>query len=261
MVTGPRKLYAERPGWGRDFDYDEGRHLAAYQYAIELVRGKRVLDAGCGEGFCTRRLAEAAAEVVGVDYSAEAIETSRRSWSAPNLSFRVEDLSRPPAGDERYDVILNFQVLEHIEDEHAFLAGLRDRLAPGGVLMLTTPNVLQSFSENPCHLREYSPDELRRLLESVFGSVELLGMFGNAKVVEFDAGRRRAVERILRLDPLGLRRLLPERLLHVAFARLGQLVRRRARKTSGAPQIGPDDFYVSPENIDGALDLVALCRA
>ena len=90
-----RKLYAERPGWGKDFDYDEGRHLAAYIKAAELAPGARVLDAGCGEGYGTQTLPSVAASVVGVDYSAEAIATCRRRWQAPNLEFRVCDLTEP----------------------------------------------------------------------------------------------------------------------------------------------------------------------
>ena len=88
-----RKLYAERPGWGKDFDYDEARHLVAYRYASALAAGKRVLDAGCGEGFATQTLADSAREVVGADYHAESIATAKARWRRPNLEFRVIDLA------------------------------------------------------------------------------------------------------------------------------------------------------------------------
>ena len=125
--------------------------------------------------------------------------------------------------------------------------------------MITTPNRLQSFSENPCHVREYTPEELRTLLSGTFGSVELLGVYGNEKVVEFDRNRKRAVENVLRLDPLGIRRLLPEPVLHFVFARLGQLVRRVAHRSVGETRISPADFRVEAGDLDTALDLVALC--
>jgi len=63
----------ERPGWGEDFDSDYARHVAACRHAATLVAGRRVLDAGCGEGFGTSTLAAAAREVVGVDCSEAAI--------------------------------------------------------------------------------------------------------------------------------------------------------------------------------------------
>jgi SAM-dependent methyltransferase len=249
----------ERPGWGKDFDYDEARHLAAYVYAAELARGKRVLDAGCGEGFGTQTLASAAREVVGVDYDADAVAFNRSHWNAPNLRFERVDLTAPGDFQETFDLVLNFQVVEHIEDPRPFLAGLRARIAAGGRLMLTTPNRLKSFSENPYHVREYSAAELSDLLTSVFSSVEMLGMHGNAKVTEFDRGREAAVRRILRLDPLGLRNLLPDALVKFAFARLAVLVRRQARGESAGPALVPEDFHVGADGIDDALDLVALC--
>jgi len=251
----------ERPGWGKDFDYDESRHLAAYLYAHSLAAGKRVLDAGCGEGFGTVTLADVAASVIGVDYSAEAIRACRAKWSKPNLRFQQLDLTNPGDFDERFDLVLNFQVLEHIADEIPFLEGLKARVAPGGSLLLTTPNILKTFSENPYHLREYTAEELRALLSKVFSKVTLRGMHGNAKVSEFDRGRERAVKRILRLDPLGIRNLLPSSLVNFAFAKLSVLVRRQARQSAGQALIRPDDFHVADERIDEALDLVALCEA
>ena len=250
----------ERPGWGNDFEYDESRHLAAYVYARDLAVGIDVVDAGCGEGFGTRHLTEVARSVTGIDYSSDAVDACKRTWQAPNLSFRQVDLTNPGEFNEAFDLVLNFQVLEHIQDSLPFLKGLRERLRPGGTLMLTTPNRLKSFSENPYHVREYTAEELEALLGGVFGQVEILGMHGNDKVVAFDRGRERAVRRILRLDPLGIRNMLPSWLVNAAFARLALLVRRSAKKAGSGTSIVPEDFSVRAENTDEALDLVAICR-
>lgn len=251
----------ERPGWGAHFDYDEARHLAAYDYANTLVAGKRVMDAGCGEGWGTQRLAADAATVLGVDYSAVAVAACRSKWRKPNLQFDRVDLTESPAADERFDVVINFQVLEHIEDPQPFLRGLRARVADDGMLMLTTPNILMSFSENPYHVREYTAEQLRALLSQHFRSVEIIGVQGNDRVTAFDERRKKAIQRILRLDPLGIRNILPEWIINFAFARLAVLVRRQAKgDQSTAEQIEPTDFFVAGENVDSALDLVALCR-
>lgn len=251
----------ERPGWGTDFDYDEARHLAAYDYASQLAAGKRVMDAGCGEGWGTQRLADCASSVTGVDYSEVAVAACRSKWNKPNLEFHQVDLTEAPEGTERYDVVINFQVVEHIENPRPFLRGLRARVADDGVLMLTTPNILMSFSENPYHVREYTAEELRELLAEVFGSVEIVGVHGNERVTAFDERRKQAIQRILRLDPLGIRNMLPQWLINFAFARLALLVRQQAKGNKSADDlIEPGDFYVAGDNVDSALDLVALCR-
>jgi 2-polyprenyl-3-methyl-5-hydroxy-6-metoxy-1,4-benzoquinol methylase len=258
--SGNAAFTGERPGWGKDFDYDESRALAAYRYAATLAAGKRVVDAGCGEGFGTQILADVATAVVGLDYSAAAIAVCRHTWRKPHLRFEQADLTQPLTIADTFDLVINFQVLEHMRDELAFLQNLKALLAPSGQLLLTTPNRLKSFSENPYHLREYTAPELRRLLERVFPRVTLLGTHGNAKVTAFDRGRERAVKRIMRLDPFGIRKLLPRSFVTFAFAKLAVLVRRQAR-TGAEPPITPDDFFVSPDNLDDALDLVALCAA
>jgi len=251
----------ERPGWGEGFEYDYSRHVAAYRYVATLAGGRSVLDAGCGEGFGTQTLADVAERVLGVDYSPVAVGECRRLWKKPNLRFERLDLTTPDGFAETFDLVVNFQVIEHIDDPLPFLHGLRERLAPGGRLVLTTPNRLRTISENPYHVREYTPAELHALLSGVFDDVEVLGVHGNAKVEEFDAGRARAVRRILRLDPLGLRRLLPEKLLLFAFARLARVVRRAAAGSTSSPAspITPDDFFVTAGGVEQALDLVAVC--
>src|SRR5439155_16010445 len=163
--------------------------LAAYEFALTLARGCRVLDAGCGEGWGTARLATVAAAVVGADYSADAIARCRRSWRRANLRFDQVDLACLDDSRDRFDLIVSFQVLEHLREPAAFVAGLKIHLAPGGRLLLTTPNRLTSFSENPYHVREYSPAELHALLAAIFPTVRILGMHGNAQVRAFERAR------------------------------------------------------------------------
>ena len=256
-----RGFTGERPGWGPTFAYDEARHLAAYRHALSLAAGKRVVDAGCGEGFGTQLLAAVATEVVGLDYSAEAIEYCRSAWRRPNLTFQQVDLTHARTVAGGFDLVLNFQVVEHIREPLPFLRVLRALLAPAGHLLLTTPNRLMSFSDNPYHVREYTAADLGDLLTQVFSRVTILGMHGNDTVRAFDRQRARAVRRILRFDPLGLRHRLPRSVVQFAFARLAVLVRRRAGSAAGAPTITPDDFHVNAEHLAEALDLVAQCEA
>src|SRR6185369_9035924 len=139
----------ERPGRGHGFAYDEARHLAAYLYARELARDRQVLDAGCGEGFGTVLLTETARRVTGIDYSSDAVAAAAAVYQRPNLEFRQLDVYQLPNLDLRFDLVTNFQVVEHLPEPAKFLSAVRAALAPEGVLMLTTPNRLTTISENP----------------------------------------------------------------------------------------------------------------
>ena len=225
--------------------------------ARELARGLDVLDAGCGEGFNTVLLADTP-RVLGVDYAAR--RSPPAAYPRPNLELRKLDIHTLPAIDIRVDLVTNFQTVEHLVDPARFLTAVRDALRPGGRLMLTTPNRLMSVSENPVHVREYTAEELAALLQPIFSRVELGSVVCSERVRAFDEERRRQVQRILRLDPLGLRHYLPTAVMHFAFAHLGALVRRRVGDVAAETRtIGLEDFGVVRESHPDALDLVAFC--
>lgn len=104
--------------------------------------GGRVLDIGCGTGFLLERLAGRGFSGVGIDLSPESVEHARRRLAeigaADRLTAIVGSAYEPPAGP--YDLIALTDVLEHLEDPRACLAALRAQLAPGGLLVISTPN-------------------------------------------------------------------------------------------------------------------------
>jgi len=255
--TGER-LPDDDPRFGADL----ARHQAAYLLARRYSAGRSVLDAGCGEGYGAALLAEVAGRVVGVDRDWAALAHARIRQPRANLRFVCADLERLGALRERFDVVCNFQVIEHLTDPSRLLREFRDHLVEGGELILTTPNRLTSFSENPYHVREYTADELAAVMRPLFSVVEIHGVAGNSKVATYEASRRRQVERILRFDPLGLRRRLPAPLVRFAFARLAIVVRLLVARGRGGGvdvDIRPEDFR-EQASADGALDLLAVCR-
>jgi len=158
-----------------------------------------------------------------------------------------------------FEVVCNFQVIEHLEAPERLVRDLSDHLVPGGQLLLTTPNRLTSFSPNPYHVHEYTAEELAALLGPFFTKIDVRGVGGNARVLACEAARRRRVERLLRLDPLGLRTRGPARLARWAFGRLARLVRTQmARDRVVVSEIELEDFSEQP-TADGALDLLAIC--
>src|SRR5262245_45555884 len=196
---------------------DLSRHIVAYRTAQDYVRGKRVLDAGCGDGYGTDLLAETAAYAVGVDRSLDTVAVARRRYQRPNLAYRVCDLPRLMELGERFDVVCNFQVIEHLTDPEPFLRGAQPVLEPGGCLSVTTPNRLTSHIENPYHVHEYVADELRAMLAKVFATVEVQGVCGDERVMAYERARVARAKRILRLDPLNLRRMVPQRAIEAIY--------------------------------------------
>lgn len=104
--------------------------------------GGHVLDIGCGTGFLLERLAERGFSGIGIDLSPESVEHARRRLAQIGASDRltavVGSAYEPPAGP--FDLIALTDVLEHLEDPRACIAALRAVLAPGGLLVVSTPN-------------------------------------------------------------------------------------------------------------------------
>lgn len=101
------------------------------------VRGRRILDIGCGHGAMSIGLAERGGEVVGVDPHSPRIEWARRNLEEnhPDLKVRflpIESTQLPPT--ERFDLVVSKDTFEHVEDLESLLVDLRQRLQPGGEL-------------------------------------------------------------------------------------------------------------------------------
>jgi len=155
-------------------------HLHRYALAARFVAGKRVLDAACGEGYGAAVLAAAAESVTGVDLSQDAVDHARARYGAiDGLSFQQGDCTRLPFEDGAFDVIVSFETLEHLQAQDEMLAGFRRLLAPGGYLLLSSPDKAvytdQMGNENPWHVRELYRDELEALVSRHFPAWRLMG--------------------------------------------------------------------------------------
>ena len=154
-------------------------HLARYTFAARLARGKRVLDAGCGAGYGSAELAHTAMSVVGIDRAAEAIEYARANYRLPNLSFEEASVTSLPHGDGAFDLVVAFEVIEHLENWKAFLLEARRVLSPTGQFMVSTPNKLYytesrgADGANPFHVHEFDFKEYFDALKEVFPYVSM----------------------------------------------------------------------------------------
>jgi len=185
-LTGERTI----PGLPEE-NYWFRRHEVVYQRLADRCTGRDVLEAGCGEGYGADLIAGEARRVIGLDYDESAVAHVRGRY--PRVEMRHGNLAALPLPDGDVDVVVNFQVIEHLWDQGQFVAECRRVLRPSGVLLMSTPNRI-TFSPgrdtpiNPFHTRELNADELTELLTNGGFSVEsMLGVFHGEHLAELDA--------------------------------------------------------------------------
>jgi SAM-dependent methyltransferase len=156
-------------------------HLARYFLAARLAQGRSILDLGCGTGYGSHYLSEKGARsVFGTDIDAETIQYAALHYNAPNLAFAQCDAVRLPFRSQVMDLVVSFEVIEHLQPVKTYLTEISRVLTDGGWLVGSTPNKLiyslgADQSHNPYHYREYDPTELYFLLKEIFRSVVILG--------------------------------------------------------------------------------------
>ncbi len=238
ILTGERTL----PGI-KEENYWFQRHLVAYRYLLPLVRGKRVLDLGCGEGYGTDLLASVASQAVGVDLAPEAVYHARHTYRRSNLRFLYMDIYDLKLEDGSFDVVCSLQVLEHLREAERFLEEARRVLRPGGLCVLTTPNRLiispgRDTPINPFHIVEYDYREFRRFMERYFSRVEVKGVFH---------------ARMLRLHDLLVRRNFSQFCLQ-----LPPRWERLFYRPFFIPLLRTGDFKIRGDRLEEALDFIGM---
>lgn len=115
-------------------------HWGGDAESVKPLAGKRALDVGCGAGLLAEPLARLGAEVTGVDAAEENVAVARAHAAGSGLAidYRAGELGSLGLG--RFDLVTAMEVLEHVADKGAFLGELASHLAPGGLMVLSTPN-------------------------------------------------------------------------------------------------------------------------
>ena len=115
------------------------QHWALDEHSRTPLSGKTALDVGCGAGLLTEPLARLGAKVTGIDATPDVIDVARDHANTMGLAidYRAGDIQEL-AG--QFDLITCMEVIEHVADPAVFVKALAGRLAPGGLLVLSTPN-------------------------------------------------------------------------------------------------------------------------
>ena len=104
--------------------------------------GLRILDIGCGGGLLAEPMARLGAEVVGADAAERNIPVARlhAEQSGLDIDYRHTTAEDMAAAGERFDVVLNMEVVEHVADPQAYLTACQELLNPGGLMVCSTIN-------------------------------------------------------------------------------------------------------------------------
>ena len=237
-LTGERTA----PGiWHENYWF--ARHEAAYRWiTANLVTNnpletRRVLDAGCGEGYGAEQLRLAGAgSVTGLDYEDTTLRHVRRVY--PQVNVVRGNLVQTGFADATFDLITSLQTIEHLWEQPRFVSECARILAPDGILVLSTPNRLTFPSGNWYHTRELTAAEFVELTEPDFGITHALGLHHGRRLVTWEATYGSCVDAQLAVA-------------HEEWNdELGDLVRSTRY----------DDFEIRPGELDESLDLILVAR-
>lgn len=259
-------------------------HRAAYEEAAKFAAQKTVLDLGCNNGYGTAILGRDSARTIGVDVSPQSVQAALQNSAAPNIDYRVVDGLELPFEDATFDLIVSFQVIEHIFDVTPYLRNIRRVLKPGGTVIFTTPNAPIRLDPgmkpwNEFHVREFSAAELQELLAPWFSSVVVKGLFAEQSLYDTEYQRvqrskrsAQAKERLQQQTSWKIKR----KLIDAAKAVLPRTFIERSRKLlqpAGHAQparkpLDPEvlsrystaDFAYRISDLDRSLDLMAVCQ-
>lgn len=232
------------------------RLLSAYHQAKPFIKGN-LLELGCGEGRGVELLAPLADSYVGIDKIKSIIDRLKEKY--PDFTFMDGVFPPFPFEDNSFDTIVTFQVIEHVKDDEGFIEEIHRVLKPGGQALITTPNIKMTLSRNPWHEREYTGDELTALCKRYFDNVEMNGIAGDEKVLEYHERNRRSVNKIMRFDVFDLQHRLPASLLRIPYDLLNRMNRNKLKETDDAlvKSISYDDFSLNKQD-EQNLDLFCI---
>jgi len=247
------------------------RHLAAYVILAEsFIANKKVLEIGCGSGYGAEYLSESASHIAAIDISKGGVSQCWDKYSKGNLHFVLGDGTNLPFKHSSFDVVMSFQVIEHIEPKFVldYLAEIRRVLRTGGTFICSTPNKKLRLLPlqkpwNPEHKKEYDCEELNNLLIKVFEQVKVYGLRGSDEIQATERNR-------VKQTPFKAYIMIPIlNLLPSPIATWVIRMRQRFLKRHASYELMPQetftgmfslsDFKVDRSCLEGCLDLYGIC--
>ena len=235
----------------RSDNYVFQRSILAYYETAKLISGN-VLEIGTGSGYGIEVLSPNVDSFLTID-KFPSITGLKLSKEIKNVDFRqmtVPPLENIP--DNYFDFVVSFQVIEHINSDIEFVKEIHRVLKKKGKFILTTPNKKMSLTRNPWHVREYTIEELRKILLGCFSIVNAQGVFGNNNVMNYYQENKKSVQKIKRFDLLNLEYNLPRWLFQIPYDILNRMNRKKL--SNRGVDIKMTDYYLASAQ-DDCIDL------
>jgi len=253
------------------------RHLAAYKiFAKEYIYSKKsVLEIGCGTGYGANYLSKFTTKVIAVDISRENVVYCKEHNKNDNIIFIIADGTKLPFQSNRFDVVIPFQVIEHINPKTvmSYLLEIKRVLKEGGIFLCSTPNKklrLLPFQKpwNPEHKKEYNCKELKNLLSKVFEEVVVYGLVASEDVLSLERKRvKQNPFKVYIVKPFYwvVKNILPNSLLVRLKRNVGSnkhsKKKQRLVEQEFLAEFSLKNFAIDQSCPDDCLDLLGICRA
>lgn len=260
MKTYPN--VTERMVVGVSANFLEAEAVSRYNFAKKFIRkGDFVLDSATGSGYGAAIISKKASQVIGIDISEEALLLAKDVRNS-NLSFISMDSSKTIFKDKTFDVIIAFEMIEHISNVSSLIDESMRILKKDGMCIISTPNrLVQSPSGkvmSPYHIKEFSPDELTKILSKKFRTVTLYGQHKSDQAVGAvsDFMRSQKVRQFfVDIDVLNIRRLLSRQYKEDIWRVIGGVFGRNSQE-----KVNTGDFIFSRSRLSTSEYIIAVCK-
>ena len=215
------------------------KHKFAYTVADKFInKNSTVLEIGCGEGYGTNFLARSGAQITALDIDAKTIKKAKLKYSQKNITFKKFDGYNINYPEQSFDVIISFQVIEHVENVEKYLKNIKKFLKPNGIFIITTPSRTYRLTENQTpinkyHIREYNAKTLSADIAKVFNKFQIFSITAKQEVLDIEFERVRPSRSDY--DKIPKKISLPENF--------------KSKYTV-------EDFYLNNKDLDSGLDLL-----